>query len=243
MKIAISAVAIATMDGLFEQNYERAFFLGGLCLAYKPDIILFPETFAGAFDGPDITRYAEDPESKNVQWFRALSARGDCITAIGYMEKTPRGIKNACVIFDRGKLIGVHYKKQLWPDTLRPYRDEPALMLQGESVGIFDTRFGRMGVLICYENEIPENWTALRGKVDFILSPYNCENDPVGRSKQMAANTGVPSAWADRTGTVFQGDHYMPNMGSAGLMDKDGAVIKKSAPGVEDIVIGKIYID
>ena len=55
-------------------------------------------------------------------------------------------------------------------------------MIPGEKVEVFDTRLGRFAVLICYENMFAANWDELRGKVDYVLSPYNCEGDPSGNN-------------------------------------------------------------
>jgi hypothetical protein len=58
------------------------------------------------------------------------------------------------------------------------------------------------------------NWDTLRGKVDYVLSPYNCEGDPSGNNIRNAKRLAIPSAWADRTGTVYCGDGYMMNPGT-----------------------------
>ena len=146
-------------------------------------------------------------------------------------------------IFDRGQLLGRHYKHNLWPDSQRPYRDEPSLMVAGQEIEVFHTRLGRFAILICYENSFAANWEALRGKVDFVLSPYNCQGDPSYQNIGNAKRRAIPSAWADRTGTVYCGDgRYMMNPGTAGLVDADGKTIAQSRSGTERIVVGELEI-
>ncbi len=230
-KIKIAAIALATVDGMLENNYARGLRLAEISLKHKPDIILLPEAFAAGYCGKPLAEVAEDRDkSEHLAKFRELSAKAGCMIVLGYLEKIEgdRRVRNAVAVYDRGKLVGVHYKHNLYADTARPYRDEASLMASGKGIEVFDTRLGRLAVLICYENTFPANWDALRGKVDYILSPYNCECDLSGLNVASAKRLAIPSAWANRTGTVFQGDHYMMNPGTAGIVDAKGKVVVRS---------------
>jgi predicted amidohydrolase len=239
-EIRVAAIALATVDGLMESNYARALRLAEIAAASSPDIILLPEAFAAGYCANTLTTYAEDKDSGHLQAFRRFSKDASCMAVLGYLEKMQGAIRNAAVIFDRGEETGRHYKRNLWPDKNRPYRDELSLLVPGEELEIFDTRLGRFSVIICYENMLEKNWKEVAGRVDFVLSPYNCEGDPAHNNITYGKKFGIPSAWADRTGTVWAGDHYTPNMGTAGLVDSKGDVIARSDAGVEHIVIGSI---
>ena len=239
-EIKVAAIAVATVDGLVESNYARALRLAEIAASSSPDIILLPEAFAAGYCGTDLSRYAEEKDSKYLRRFRELSRNSNCMLILGYLEKTEGGVKNAAIIFDKGEEIGTHYKRNLWPDKDRPYRDELSLLAPGKDLEIFDTRLGCFSVIICYENMLEENWKEVADRVDFVLSPYNCEGDPSHNNIKYGKKFGIPSAWADRTGTVWAGDHYMPNLGTAGLVDSNGNIIARSEPGVEDIVSGTL---
>lgn len=239
--INIAAIAVATVDGMTDANYQRAIRLARISLAGKPDIILLPEAFACGYCGDDLTPYGENiDDSPYLNAFREISADGQCMVVTGFLQKVPRGVKNSAVIFDRGDVIGIHSKRSLWPDDERTYRDERALLVPGDGIEIFTTRFGNMAVLICYENMIDANWDEIAGKTDFVLSPYNCEDDPSRHNIYNAIRLGIPSAWANRTGTVFCGKDYRPNPGTAGSVDAGGNLTVISKPGVEEIVNGKL---
>ena len=241
--VTIAAISVSTLDGALESNYDRAYRLCEIAVASKPDIILLPEAFAAGYPGTDLSPYAETRESGNLAKFRGLSRRAGCMIVLGYLEKVRDGFKNGVVIFDSGNVVGRHYKSSLWKDDKRPYRDETALMIPGDGIEVFDTRLGRLAVVVCYENYVPGNWASVATKVDLILSPYNCEHDPADENIARSKLHGVPSAWADRTGTVYAGGGtYAPNMGSAGLVDGEGRVIARSRPGVEEIVIGRLKL-
>ncbi len=190
-----------------------------------------PDTAGG------LAEFAEEvATSEHLAKFRRLSAQTRLMVVLGYLEKVAgdRRVRNAIAIFDRGQLLGRHYKHNLWPDSQRPYRDEPSLMVPGKEIEVFHTRLGRFAILTCYENSFAANWQALRGKVDFVLSPYNCQGDPSYQNIGNAKRRAIPSAWADRTGTVYCGDgRYMMNPGTAGLVGADGKTIAQSRSGTE----------
>jgi predicted amidohydrolase len=241
--IAIAAISVSTLDGALESNYDRAYRMCEIALVSKPDIILLPEAFAAGYPGTDLSPYAETRESAHLKRFQDLSRRAGCMIVLGYLERFPDGFRNAVVIFDSGGIVGRHYKKSLWKDKARPYRDETTLLLPGAGLEVFATRFGKAAVVICYENYVAENWAAAAEEADFVLSPYNCEHDPADENAARSKRHGLPSAWADRTGTVYAGNGtYAPNMGSAGIVDAGGIVIARSRPGIEEIVIGKLKI-
>lgn len=242
--IKVAAIALATVDGMVDVNYQRALRLTEIAAQQHPDIILLPEAFAAGYSANDLTSFAETQEtSKYLQEFRHRSLQYDCMIVMGYLEKSPGGVRNAAVIFDRGKIVGVHYKSSLWADNKRPYRDEQRLLLPGKGVEVIPTRFGRVGLLICYENMVTNNWDSLKGKVDLVVSPYNCEGDPSQHNIRGSRKIGVPSVWADRVGTVYCGEGcYTSNPGSAGMVDESGKVLFKSVVGVEKIIIGTIKV-
>jgi len=235
-KVNVAAIALATVDGMVQANYARAIELGKISLRGRPQIVLFPEAFAAGYCGTDMARFSESPDSANLEPFRTLSEEGDCTVVLGYLEGSSEGVRNAAVVYERGRLLGRHYKRSLWSDAQRPYRDEVSLLVPGKEIEVFASRTGRFAVLICYENMLEEDWLAVAAQVDFVVSIYNCEGDPAHNNIKYAGKLGLPSAWADRTGTVYCGDGYKPNMGTAGIVDGHGQVIACSPPGVEQIV-------
>ncbi len=245
-KVKIAAISVATVDGMFDANYERAVRLVEISLMDKPDIIILPEAFAGGYCGKPLSAFGEDSEtSPHLAKFRKLSADGKCILVVCYLEKVPGDtrVRNVAAIYDSGKLLGRHYKHSLWVDHDRPYRDEPSQMIPGGPIEVYRTRFGRFAVLICYENMVPANVDALRGKVDYILSPYNSEHDLSDINIDSAKRTGIPSAWVDRTGTVFCGSAgYTTNLGTGGIVDAAGHVVARSREGAEEISVGSLVI-
>ena len=175
-----------------------------------------PEAFAAGYPGPDVRAFGENLDSSPWQAaFARISRETGCMVVVGCLEGDAAGVRNAAVIYDRGERLGVHYKSSLWPDPERPYRDERTLLLPGQGIEVFNTRLGRFAIIICYENMLAANWEGLAGRVDFVLHPYNCQGDPAHNNLREAKRLGIPSAWANRTGTVFAGDGWNSNPGTS----------------------------
>ena len=105
-KVKIAAIPVATVDGMLEANYARALRLAEISLKDKPDIVLLPEAFAAGYCGRPLGEFAEDGDkSEHLAGFRKLSAVGDCMFVVCYLEKVPGEKRGADVvaIYDRGK--------------------------------------------------------------------------------------------------------------------------------------------
>ncbi|HUQ66676.1 MAG TPA: carbon-nitrogen hydrolase family protein [Flavitalea sp.] len=242
--VKVAAIALATVDGMMDANYQRALRLTEIAAQEHPDIILLPEAFAAGYAANDLTPFGETLESsKYLNEFRQRSSKYGCMIIVGYLQKISAGLHNSAVIFDRGKVVGSHNKSTLWPDKKRAYRDEQHLIVPGKGMEVIQTRFGKVGLLICYENMIGKNWDLLKGKVDLVISPYNCEDDPSRHNIAGSKKINVPSVWADRVGTVYCGnDNYTSNPGTAGIVDQNGKVLYKSRIGEEKIIVGNIVV-
>ena len=241
-KVRVAALAIATIDGMMENNYARALRMAEISLKHQPDLILLPECFAAGFCADELAPYAEGPNSPYQIAFRQFSEKTGCIIVLGYVAKVDGQLRNSIIVYDRGEIIGRQDKIRFTPleITGEPARDEMRLFVPGQKIEIFHSHVGRFAVFICFDGTHGDHWAEAVPQVDFILCSWNCDNDPAHHPIQKSRRLGVPTAWADRTGLVYSRDDYLPNLGSAGLVDATGHVIARSAPGVEQIVVGDL---
>lgn len=163
----VLSVQVDTETGKVERNYERAFVMleAGLKL-YEPDVVLFPEGFASYLASTDMTAFAEDVPGATTERFCRYSKDHDVMIAFGLIRRDPkgRGMYNTIVLIDRGQIIGLYDKTHLTVDHrpgLSELKNESRMFLPGEKLGLFDTRFGRLGILICHDGEYPEVWRCL----------------------------------------------------------------------------------
>jgi predicted amidohydrolase len=126
------------------------------------DVALLPEMFNGnspnkpeASNGPSATLLAE----KARQWHMYVTGT--------YYEKRDGMVYNTARLFDRkGNLVGLYSKMQLY----EPEEDEG--VTPGTNLPVFDTDFGKLGIMICYDSWFPEVARLLAYKgAELVLLP------------------------------------------------------------------------
>lgn len=140
--------------------------------AARAEIIVFPEdVVTGPVSG---NQEYVDFDSRYVQHFQQL-ARHYAIDIVpgSIIEGTPQGWYNTAYYIDRmGEVRGKYRKNNLWHPE-RPY------LTAGDAVHVFDTAYGRVGLIICWDLIFPEVFRAMvRQNVDIVICPsYWCFED------------------------------------------------------------------
>uniref|UniRef100_A0A1B0FC69 omega-amidase n=1 Tax=Glossina morsitans morsitans TaxID=37546 RepID=A0A1B0FC69_GLOMM len=129
--------------------------------AHKVDFVVLPEMFCCPYQTEKFPEYAEE-EGGSV--WKALSAYAKeyniYLVAGSVPEKDDEGrVYNTCYIFDRqGVQIGKHRKTHLFDIDIKGGQSfkESDTLTAGNSGTVFETEFGRMGVMICFDIRFPE---------------------------------------------------------------------------------------
>ena len=169
-------------------------------------------------------------------------------------EKRAAGIyHNTAVVFDAdGALLGL-YRKMHIPDD--PLYHEKYYFTPGDlGFRVFDTRFGRLGVLVCWDQWFPEaaRLTALQGaqvliyptaigwhpreKAEFGVQQHQAW-ETIQRSHAIA--NGVYVAAINRTGHEGPTNGGIEFWGASFVSDPFGVVVAKSAHDHEEILIAE----
>lgn len=148
------------------------------------NVVCLPEMFNCPYSRDYFRRYAhlghEDAVREMSRW-----ARENGIVLIGGSLPETEGEKlyNTCFVFDEdGKQIAKHRKVHLFDVDIPGMRfHESHTFTPGEDITVFDTRYGRFGVAICFDVRFPELFRAMakRGaKMIFLPAQFNMKTGP-----------------------------------------------------------------
>lgn len=117
----------------------------------KADLIVLPETLTLTGTRLRYEDCAEPMPGPSTAYFGALAKKHDCYIVAGLLERDGHLIYNVAVLMGPdGKMIG-KYRKVCLP------RDEIARgIAPGHDYPVFDTRFGKVGLMVCYDGFFPE---------------------------------------------------------------------------------------
>ncbi|MBI1785968.1 MAG: carbon-nitrogen hydrolase family protein [Acidobacteria bacterium] len=129
------------------------------------DLVVTPECFLDGYAAADKSWTRERFESIAQDFrtspylarVRELSEKHRTAILFGYTEKKDGKFYNAALLIDRdGRTVGQYYKTHLQGHDLR--------FTPGGDLPVFDTAWGKMGVLICADRRWPETARTLRLK-------------------------------------------------------------------------------
>ncbi|MNI02238.1 Aliphatic amidase [compost metagenome] len=119
---------------------------------HQPDLICLTETFyEGSVNLPLVDKCQSIPGELTNEIGKKAAEYHSYVLFTMY-EREDEHIYNTAVLIGRDGTIAGKYRKMHLP----LYEAEYGVM-PGSSHGIFDTDFGRIGVLICYDQEFPES--------------------------------------------------------------------------------------
>ena len=121
--------------------------------AHGAKLICLPEVFNVGYLGtciPDMMKLAEIEDGPSLTRMRSLAKELSVFILAPILFSTPSGVENsAFLIDDIGTILG-HYSKT------HPVGDERTYLQRGTQYPVFETKLGKIGVVICYDVCFPE---------------------------------------------------------------------------------------
>lgn len=148
MKVNIALSQMNTVLGNVSQNLERHLEIIRQAHSGGADLLLFPELSLTGYGLQDLTPTVACRPSPYDPVFRPLlEASHQLDLVVGFVEEDQRSrFSIASAYLSRGEIVHVHRKVYLPTYGLF---DESRFFAWGDAVQAFDTRFGRVGMLIC----------------------------------------------------------------------------------------------
>lgn len=165
------------------------------------NLVLFPELCLTGYFIQDLEEDMSEPiDGPSIQYMQELCKKLKLHTVFSWAERGEDGhvYNSACLISHEGKVIG-NYRK------IHVYGREKEVFKRGDTFNVFDTKFGRIGIMICYDLDFPESARILNLKnADIILIPtnnfYPYERYQRTYMKSRAMENEIPIAICNRTG-------------------------------------------
>lgn len=192
------------------QNLEKAQRMARIAADRGARMICFPELFSTPWFPMDIRpenfSLAEEVPGPTTECMQQLAKEVEAVLILPLFEKDSQGVgfNTAAVLDADGRFVG-KYRKIHVPQI--PLWEEKAYFQPGDlGFPIFDTRFGRVGVQICWDNFFPEGSRilALKG-AQVIFAPTAAALASQGKwEKVICANAATNGVYIFRVNRVGQ---------------------------------------
>ncbi len=148
MKITLALAQMATHLGVVEANLEKHLSYIKQARASGADILIFPELSLTGYVLQDLAAtVAHSPTPGDPIFDPLLEASRDLDLMVGFVDEDSRHrFYIAAAYLSGGEVLHVHHK--VYMPTYGLF-DEGRFFAWGDAIQAFDTRFGRVGMLIC----------------------------------------------------------------------------------------------
>ena len=147
MKFKVSVAQISPVLGDIERNIKIHLKYIDKAIAKKADMVVFPELSLTGYSVKDLNmELALNPfTSKLLEPLRQRSKKISIVCG-GIEEDENFGIYNSAFYFEGGKTLFTH--KKVYPPDYGMF-EEIRYFSKGKQADVHDTKFGKLGVLVC----------------------------------------------------------------------------------------------
>ena len=249
-----------------EENIAKADKMVRKAASEGAKIILLPELFERQYfcqeRNYDYYLYARSlEEDEAVNHFKKVAAELEVVLPISFYEKDVNVFYNTTAVIDAdGSVLGI-YRKTHIPDD--HYYQEKFYFTPGDTgFKVWDTRYGKIGIGICWDQWFPETarGMAVQG-AEILFYPTAIGSEPILEVDSMphwrrcmqghAACNVIPVVAANRIGEEYvepsdeNGGQKSSLVfyGSSFVTDSTGEVVMQASRDKEDIVYGESDLD
>jgi len=139
-----------------QDNLEQFATLVKQAADQKADIVCLPEGITIVGTNLNYVSASEPIPGKTTEFLGNIAKQHNIYIVAGILEKDGDVVYNTAVLIDRkGKLAGKYRKVSL------PREEIDGGVTPGDATPVFDTDFGRIGIMICWDSTFPETARAL----------------------------------------------------------------------------------
>ena len=257
MKVKVAATQMSITWDL-ENNIKKATDMVVKAKEAGANIVLLQELFAAPYfcqlENYDYFKLAEPlKDSKLIKHFQKVAKDNDVVLPISFFEKAGNAYFNSLVVIDADGTIVDLYRKSHIP-TGECYEEKFYFSPGDTGFKVFKTKYGRLGVAICWDQWFPETarCLALKG-AQILFYPTAIGSEPVlpKDSKDHwqnvmcghAAANIMPVVASNRIGTEKDKHSSMTFFGSSFIADEEGNKVEELNRTEEGFIIHEFDLD
>lgn len=251
MKVAITQFK---MSWNIDDNLAKAEQMVRKAAQKGAQVILLPELFKTPYfcqkENYEYFDLAEELDSSTtISRFQKLAKELNVVLPLSFFEKAGNVHFNSLVMIDAdGKNLGLYRKSHI--PTGECYEEKFYFSPGDTGFKVFKTKYGRVGVGICWDQWFPEvaRSLALLG-AQLIVYPTAIGTEPVlpkdskdhwqNTMRGHAAANIVPVLASNRIGTESDKESSMTFFGSSFIADEDGNIIIALSRTEEDVAVAE----
>lgn len=192
-------------------------------------------------------------ENPAVNHFRKVARELDVVLPVSFFERAGNTQFNSVAVIDAdGEILGV-YRKTHIPDGL-PYAEKFYFTPGDTGFKVWDTKYGRIGVGICWDQWFPETARslALLG-AEILLFPTAIGSEPtLGKDSRVhwrnvmvghAAANMMPVIASNRIGKETEEESEMTFYGCSFIADNHGELVEQADDHTETVLVHEFDFD
>ena len=226
----------------YEENIKKADAMVEKCAKNGANIILLQELFENLYfcQVEDYDKFALAEirsKSPTIKHFQELAKKYKVVLPISFFEKSGANYFNSLVMIDaNGKDLGLYRKTHI--PTGECYEEKFYFSPGDTGFKVFNTKYGKVGIGICWDQWFPETARVLALKgAQIILYPTAIGSEPVLVRDSMphwrntmrghAAANLIPVCASNRVGEEKAGNSKMVFQGYSFIADSHGEVVEE----------------
>jgi len=221
-------------------------------------LILLQELFATPYfcqvENYDYFKLAEEVRTSiTLKRFQKLAKELDVVLPISFFEKDNNNYYNSLAMIDSdGEILGIYRKSHI--PTGKCYEEKFYFTPGNTGFKVFNTKYGKIGVGICWDQWFPEVARILTLKgAEIIVYPTAIGTEPVLNKDSKnhwqhvmmghAASNVIPVIASNRIGTETDADSSMTFFGSSFISDEEGNIVEEMDRCSEGFIIHSFDLD
>jgi predicted amidohydrolase len=232
--VRIAVCQILSIDGDREGNFRRIEYALEAARAGGAAIAAFPESVILGWENPDAHRMATTIPGADSERIAALAKQYGLMISIGLDEKDGDRLYDSAILVDKtGHLLWKHRKLVVLPELMDPPYAQGTI----DAIGVAQTEWGRIGMLICADTFGDAYVERIRQlHPDIVIVPYGWAAEvhewPAHAKKLESLVTSRAKLWnapvvaTNLVGLMTHGPWKGQTFGGASLVaDASGGVI------------------